>query len=158
MQRLNDEDVQVGGDEPALTRGVVGFAAGPADLAIAMEDDKKFEARFVGGAVAEAGIFGALCCEIRARSQESTRAALRGQCDARNLFYDFAVEVGDGERFFEVKFAGLAGRINAAVIVNAVGEVRVLLHFEDDHVCADGVWSFRRDEKCIAWLRRVPLE
>src|SRR6266404_2133354 len=158
IARRNSFSRKLCGNEPALARSVVGFAAGPPNLSIAVQYDEKFEARLVGGAIAEAGVLGAFRREIRARGQQRTCAALRGQSDARNSFYNAAVEVGDGKRFFEVKFARLAGRIGASVIVNAIREVRILLHFEDDHAWANRVRNFCRDKKRVTRLNRVPLK
>src|SRR5258707_15641456 len=67
VEWLDDEDVEVGGDKPALTRSIRRVSTGPANLAGAAEDDQEFEARFVCGAIAQAGVLGALCGEIRAR-------------------------------------------------------------------------------------------
>src|SRR5882672_4495292 len=44
---LDNENVQVGGDKPALTRSIRRVSAGPANLAGAAEDSEKFETRFI---------------------------------------------------------------------------------------------------------------
>src|SRR5262249_50328030 len=158
LQGLDDEDVEIGWNEPAFSRGVVGFAAGPADLPAAAEDDEQFEAGSVSGAIAEGSVFGAFRGEVRAGGQQRTRASLRGQWKTRNFFNDTVGKVGDSESFFEMKLTRLAGRIDAAVVVDAVCQVGVFLHFEDDHVGADGVLCARRDEKRVAWFYKVTLK
>jgi len=158
VERLNYEDVETSGDEPALARGILGFAAGPAELTGALQDDEEFEARFIGGAIAEARVLGAFRGEVRTCCKQKTIAALRRKRETRNFFDGAAIEICDGERFFEMKFARLAGGINAVVVVDAIGEVGILLRFEDDHVCADGVLDSWRNEECVAGRDKMTLK
>src|SRR5215468_5817402 len=57
-----------------------------------------------------------------------------------------------------MQFTPFAVGIDAAVVVDAIGKVRIFLHFEDDHVWADGVLSSCRDEESITRRYRMALE
>ena len=57
---------------------------------------------------------------------------------------------GDVQRLFHMQGAGLAVRADAAIVVDAVGHVGVLLHLGDDDALADGVQRARRDEEAVA--------
>ena len=48
--------------------------------------------------------------------------------------------------------------VDAIEIVEAIGEVGVLLDFAKDHACADGVRHSGRDEKRVASENRQALE
>jgi hypothetical protein len=61
-------------------------------------------------------------------------------------------EVGDGEGFVEVEFAG------AAVVVEAVGDVGDLLDFAEDEAGADGVDGSGGDEERLAGGDGAPVE
>ena len=60
--------------------------------------------------------------------------------------------------FFDVQFAWVAVGVDASVIVNAVGQIRIFLDFAEDHVRANGVRRARGNEKRVAGLHGVRLE
>src|SRR5580704_3802897 len=55
----------------------------------------------------------------------------------------------------KMKLARFAGRVDAIVIVDAIGEIRVFLDFTYDNARADGVLGSRGYEKSIARANRV---
>ena len=57
-----------------------------------------------------------------------------------------------------MQFARPAVRADAAVIVDAIGQVGALLHLGHHQPRADGVHRARRDEEAIARLRRNPVQ
>src|SRR5690242_14559689 len=114
VEWLDNEDVQIGGDKPALTRSICRLSTGPANLARAAKYDEKFKARFVRGAIAEAGVLGAFRCKVTACGEKRSRAALRWQCESRDSFHNSARKVRYGKRFFEMEFTRLARGIDAA--------------------------------------------
>ena len=48
-------------------------------------------------------------------------------------------KVDDGHGFFDVQLARIAARVDAMEVVEAIGEVGILLDFAEDHSGADGV-------------------
>src|SRR5258707_11131153 len=122
-ERLDNKDIQVGRDKPALARSIRRVSAGPANLAGTAKDNEKFEARFVRGAIAETSVLSAFRCEVTACGEKRPCATLCRQRKARNLFHDSAGEVRYRERFFEMEFTRFARGTDAAVIVNPIGEI-----------------------------------
>ncbi len=60
------------------------------------------------------------------------------------------IEVDDGHGFFDVQLARLAMGVDTMEIVEAIGEVGILLHFAEDHSGADGVRRSGGNVKGIA--------
>ena len=60
--------------------------------------------------------------------------------------------------FFDVQVARLALRVAAIVIVDAIGDVRVLLDFAEDEAAADGVRGAGGNEDGIARAHRNVFE
>src|ERR1700719_2855494 len=49
------------------------------------------------------------------------------------------VKIDDGHAFFNVQFARIALGVDAMEVVEAIGEVAILLHFTEDHSGANGM-------------------
>src|ERR1700752_1969716 len=64
-------------------------------------------------------------------------------------------EVYDVEGLLDVQFPRPAMGIRAAVVIDAIGQVRIFLHLEDNHSRAHGVRSAGGDEKRVSSTRRV---
>ena len=75
---------------------------------------------------------------------------------ADGVFRRFAA--GDGQRLVDMQFTRPAVRADAAIIVDAIGQVGALLHFGHHQPRADGVHRARRNEEAIARLRRNPAQ
>ena len=67
-------------------------------------------------------------------------------------------EIDDGHGFFNVQLARLSVRVDALEIVQAIGEVGVLLDFTKNHAGADGVRRSGRNKKSVAGENRQALE
>ncbi len=60
------------------------------------------------------------------------------------------IKIDDGQAFFDVEFARIALCIDTMEVVEAIGEVGILLHFAEDHSGADGMRRSGGNVKSIA--------
>src|ERR1700688_4722722 len=92
--------------------------------------------------------------EIWTGGEQIFLETLRRQMNSRyfSISIDGTTKFNHFQRFFDVQFARLAMRIHAAVVVHAIGEVRIFLHFAYHHSWADRVRSAGRNKKSISRL------
>ena len=63
------------------------------------------------------------------------------------------IKIDDGHAFFDVQLARIAVGVDAMEIVEAIGEVGILLHFAEDHSGANGVRRSGGNVKGVARLK-----
>src|SRR5258708_2061789 len=98
-------------------------------------------------------------CKIGTFDQMVQAPLLAFDPTARRDFADgIRVEIHHFKSFVDVKFARLPAGVDAAVIVDAIREVRILLDFTDDHVRTDGVWRAGRNKEGVIGVNGMPLE
>ena len=68
------------------------------------------------------------------------------------------LEINDCHSFFDVQLAGMALRVHALEIVQAIGQVGILLHFAKDHASADSVRGAGRNKESVAAGNRQALK
>ena len=147
-----------GGDEPALAGAVgMGFRVGFEGPG-AGEDDEEVEVQKVAGdleCMLNGPEFGG---EIGAGYEERSLEA-KGW-DTERTGFDFLrlIELQHVERFFNVQVALFSVGVRAIVVVDAVGEIGILLDFADGHAGADGVGSAGRDIEIVTGMNGVRLK
>src|SRR5579862_1101378 len=145
-------------EEPALAGVVVRGAGRPPEVAVAGEYDQKLEAFSVAGELTAFGEFKPLHGEVTARAKKLCIVMRWAESERWHLASARKTKVSDFECFFDMQLSRLTMRIDAAVVVNAIGEVGIFLHFADDHV---GAYRVRRSggyEKSVARMNVMRME
>ena len=81
-----------------------------------------------------------------ASGQQMLVRVRRMQRQRRNFAAARAIEASNLQRLFQMQLPQFAVGIHAAVIVNAIGQIRILLDFANDHARQNGVLRSRFDE------------
>src|SRR5579859_1210753 len=98
------------------------------------------------------GVFPPFCCEIRASGEQVLLETMRRQTNSREFATDGTAKLNYLQSFFDVQFSWLAMRIHAAVIVDAISKVRILLHLAQNHSGTNRVRCAGRHKKCVSRL------
>ena len=70
----------------------------------------------------------------------------------------FCDKVQNVKRFLYVQLSGPPLSVHASVVVHPIGQIRVFLHFANDHAWPDSVRRAGRNKKRVTCLNRVTLK
>src|SRR3974390_2882305 len=146
------------GQKPSLSRLVRIRALGIVKFAGAPKKNQKLKLNQVafdeGGSVALPTLGG----EKGASGEQVLVGIRRMQGKRQNLSAARSFEGSHLERFLDMQVTRLARGIDAAIIIDAIGQIRILLYFANDHPRTNGVLGARRDEVSLARTDRIAQE
>src|SRR5712675_1435069 len=96
--------------------------------------------------------------EVATGGEQSLMDAFARQMQWGHLGGDRSAKVHHLQSFLNMQFTGAPAIIHAVVIVNTIGQVRILLHLAQNHAWTNGVRRTGPDKESVACGYRVGLK